>query len=776
LRTIIKTAFVIIVLFLAFILFRAPVYSKTDETDIPLESNPRCIASNPAAGIIVISNEKSDSISVADQDTRTVIATIPVGKAPKGTAIDIDLNLAVVANSKDDSVSLVDLNRISVIKTITVGKSPHGVAVNPINHTAVVANHKDNTVSTIDLISYKVVEVVPVGKEPIDVAIDPELGIGLVVNQKDYDVSIIDLNDYKVTGIIAVGQKPIAIDINPEIHIAAVANEKDNSITTINLLNWKSSTVAVGKHPVDIAVNRLDNRALVISDEDRSLLLIDLNTNSIIETYTIKNLSKTVAVNNLTNTAALADDKTDSLTLIQLPNPVPHIDSINPENILRGSTTAVLTIGGSGFIKGSIVSLQGISHALQTELVDNHSLRAIMPGGLLQRPGEYRLSVTNPSPEGGISNSSSFIVNNPAPSIFMLEPADALAGTQGMMISIYGTGLFEDTELYFGNVKKSVSYVNSSKLEMYLSPEDLKTPGQYEIAAYNPSPGGGSSNKLVFTIKSTLEVKISSPTDGETVNKARVMVKGTIKADNGDVGIIVNGVVADISGAEWVANNVPLTTGTNVITATVADSLGNTAADTITINTYETSQNVELYANITSGVAPLTTYFSVSSSFIPVSYQIDFEGDGVIDYTGANFEDISYTFAVEGIYYPTITITDAQGDTYSDVIAITVLSKTEMDSLLKEKWVGMKDALANGDIAAALKFISENSQKMYRYNFELMKELVPTIIQSISGIYMDELSNKVAKYHMNAVQDGEEYSFYLEFIKNNEGLWKMSFF
>ena len=155
---------------------------------------------------------------------------------------------------------------------------------------------------------------------------------------------------------------------------------------------------------------------------------------------------------------------------------------------------------------------------------------------------------------------------------------------------------------------------------------------------------------------------------------------------------------------------------------------------------------------------------------------MDFEGDGVIDYTGINFEDISHAYTTEGIYYPTLTVTDIQGNTYSDTIAITVLNKAQIDALLKGKWEGMKGSLMEANINGSLKYISSNTQEMYRYNFELMKGLLPSIVQSMSDISFDALTDGFAKYQMHAMQDGTEYSFYVEFVKDINGLWKILFF
>lgn len=765
--------------------FKDRVHSKTEEADVSLKSNPQAIAINPETDIAVVAVQKGEDhrgntgyVSVIDLSTQKAITSIPVGKEPKAVAIDRQLNIALIGNSDDSTVSVIDLNAFSIIKTIPVGKEPEGIAVNQTTHIALVANHKDDTVSVINLMDNNVIKTITVGKEPIGIAIDPELNLALVVNEKGYNGSVIDLNTYQVIREVLVGKKPLAIDINPETHIAVVTNEIDNLITVIDLKTWQTYSMPVGKHPIDVAINPLDNRALVICDEDRSLLLIALDTKAIIKTYPLNKKPTAVAVNNFTNIAAVTSEKTDSLTLIQLPNPVPEITSLNPDKAERGSNEITIGIEGNRFIKTSAASLKlpASDLSLFTSFEDNHHIKATIPKEALLKAGTYRITVSNPSPEGGTSNSINITVNNPIPAITALEPAEAMAGAPALTLNIYGARFFEDTEVYFGGIKKPAIYISNTKLQVALTSEDLKTPGQYEITAYNLPPGGGNSNKIIFTVKPPLGIKITLPTDGATINKAKTMVRGTFKSGTQDVGITVNGIIAEIKGNEWIANDVPLTVGTNTITAIIKNSSGNSANASVTINTTDISQPVELSTNIKSGIAPLQVFFSASTSFTSASYRMDFEGDGIVDYTGATFENISRTYTTEGIFYPTLTVTDDQGNNYSDTIAITVLNKTEIDTLLKGKWEGMKGALANKDIDKALSYFIENSKDMYRYNFELMKDFLPIMVQDMGNIVILRVEDRLAEYEMRAVQNGIEYAFYIKFIKDFDGLWKVYFF
>ena len=226
---------------------------------------------------------------------------------------------------------------------------------------------------------------------------------------------------------------------------------------------------------------------------------------------------------------------------------------------------------------------------------------------MLSDEGIFPVTLHNPQPEGGTSNSVDFIVINAVPSITSIDPAEIIPGTESHILNIYGFGFFNNTEIIFGGVKRPTDYINNTNLQIGLTSEDLNTPGQYEVIAYNSPPGGGNSNKVILTIKSPLEITITSPSGGETINKSKVMVKGTVKSDTHDIGITVNGIVADIFDNEWIANNVPLVTGANVITATATDYYGHTKTDKITIFTNDTTQHIELLSNITSGILPLTT-------------------------------------------------------------------------------------------------------------------------------------------------------------------------
>jgi hypothetical protein len=151
---------------------------------------------------------------------------------------------------------------------------------------------------------------------------------------------------------------------------------------------------------------------------------------------------------------------------------------------------------------------------------------------------------------------------------------------------------------------------------------------------------------------------------------------------------------------------------------------------------------------------------------------MDFEGDGVVDYTGMTFENVSHTYAREGTFFPTVTGTDDQGNIYSDTIAITVLNKTEVDTLLKGKWEAVKKELKRGDVEGSLIFFAERSKGRYRNIFEAIKEQLPMILETFIDFSIIDVYENIAEYEIVANESGVLYSYPVTLTKSGNGIWQ----
>jgi len=278
-----------------------------------------------------------------------------------------------------------------------------------------------------------------------------------------------------------------------------------------------------------------------------------------------------------------------------------------------------------------------------------------------------------------------------------------------------------------------------------------------------------------FKTESGLQIIITEPQDGETLNKAYTMVKGTIKTATNDIGIKVNGIIAEINGEDWAASNISLTSGDNAIRVEAVDANGNTAQENITIHTDTIEQPITISVTPRSGIAPLSTTFRIDTdiSGTITTYRIDFDGDGTADLEQATDEGITHAYNTQGMYYPTVTIENSSGGTYTETTVINVLSKDEMDTLLKGKWTGMKGGLQSGDITTTLKYFAEGAQERYQGIFTALQDNLAEIAASMQEIKLIYVKDGVAKYRIRRQEDAGEITYYIYFQLDKDGLWKI---
>ncbi len=343
------------------------------------------------------------------------------------------------------------------------------------------------------------------------------------------------------------------------------------------------------------------------------------------------------------------------------------------------------------------------------------------------------------------------------------------------------TDLPSDSKVDYGATSSYGSSVSDAALmtSHSLSLTDL-LPGtiyHFKITSTSSLNTSSSSVDNAFTTLSTVSISITSPLGNDMINRPDVMVKGTVTNTLGyETGVTVNGIVAVVYNGEFFVNHVPLQEGQNTISAVAVDKEQIIARYEISADADHTIPHVTLQANIESGIAPLNTYFSVSTS-IPhtvTSYDLDYEGNAIIDYSGTSFENMDFTYHIEGVYYPTITVTDDQNNTYTDTIALVVLNQTDFDALLQSKWNGMKTALMAGDISSALNYFVDESKSRYNNLFDNLGTVeLNAILSSFEGFELLSQSENMAECGLIRTESGGIFAYPLIFVKDEIGVWKM---
>jgi len=195
-----------------------------------------------------------------------------------------------------------------------------------------------------------------------------------------------------------------------------------------------------------------------------------------------------------------------SFTITPLPRPVPALTSISPNSTIVGSAGFTLTLNGSGFVNSSIARFNGSDRA--TTFVSSAQLAIEVSAADIASAGLFPITVFNPAPGGGTSNAIDLAVNNPTPTLSSLSPTSAVAGTGPFTLTVNGTNFKNGSVVRINGSNRTTSFVGSSVLTAQITAADINTAGTAVITVFTPTPGGGVSNGLNFTINTNPAFRI----------------------------------------------------------------------------------------------------------------------------------------------------------------------------------------------------------------------------------------------------------------------------
>jgi hypothetical protein len=89
-------------------------------------------------------------------------------------------------------------------------------------------------------------------------------------------------------------------------------------------------------------------------------------------------------------------------------NPVPRIASLGPNSATAGDAGFALTITGSNFARDAVVRVKGSARSFT--FVSSSQLTLQISASEIARPGTLAITVTNPAPGGGNSNTAALLV------------------------------------------------------------------------------------------------------------------------------------------------------------------------------------------------------------------------------------------------------------------------------------------------------------------------------------------------------------------------------
>ncbi|MCK6544734.1 hypothetical protein L6R52_02620 [Myxococcota bacterium] len=187
---------------------------------------------------------------------------------------------------------------------------------------------------------------------------------------------------------------------------------------------------------------------------------------------------------------------------LSVTSPVPTLTSLSPTSIVAGTNSFVLTLDGSSFLSGAVASWDGT--ALATTYVSRSRLTAVVPASLVAAAGTASVNVENPQPFEEASGSIGFVIQNPAPVITELMPANAMINQPQIFLTVVGSSFTTGAQITYAGTAVPTTFVSDTRLTTVV-PGTLLRGGNQTVSVSNPQPSAGSAS-------ATMRVSYPTPT------------------------------------------------------------------------------------------------------------------------------------------------------------------------------------------------------------------------------------------------------------------------
>ncbi|MFH1248478.1 MAG: Ig-like domain-containing protein [Candidatus Omnitrophota bacterium] len=409
-----------------------------------------------------------------------------------------------------------------------------------------------------------------------------------------------------------------------------------------------------------------------------------------------------------------------------------------------------------GTIPGGIDIVNWTSTGLNTELTHT---------GLSLTEGQaYYISIKaiNNANLSSVGYSDGIIVDSVAPVVKITSPSNGyISYTQTITVS----GTIDDNQatVTVNGIQAQVSNGTFTASGIILNV------GQNTITATATDLAGNSSQDSItvtYQPSTTLLIDITSPIDGARVNTSTITVSGTI-SDNA-AQVTVNGISTSVSNYTFTASEIPLTEGTNVITARATKDT-QTVEDKINVILDQDPPSISIFIpDKDSTTRSNIVYGRVSDDTLEVTV------NGIQAEIIENSRFIARPTLQEGPNTITVEATDIAGNISQSSINITyntTVPKVVITSPLDNSEIDISPIKVEGTTTSDLQFIIVNSSTAIIDNTNFIAEgitldSIKTVITASgydenNNIFSDSIvinSPNLAHYELQKVSGDTEES------------------
>jgi YVTN family beta-propeller protein len=201
---------------------------------------PHCAVVGPKNGLLYVTTELDNSVTVIDPASLKIVATIPTGQTESHMlAITRDGRKGYTSNVGPGTVSALDLEARKVLAVIPVSSTAQRISLSVDDRWVFTSDQTKPQLAVIDTATNKVAQWVEMPGIGYGTAPTPDGRYLLVALLGAGKVGVVDLKGMKIERTIDVPRAPQEVLVRPDGAVAYVSCDASRQVAVVDLKEWK---------------------------------------------------------------------------------------------------------------------------------------------------------------------------------------------------------------------------------------------------------------------------------------------------------------------------------------------------------------------------------------------------------------------------------------------------------------------------------------------------------------------------------------------------------
>jgi DNA-binding beta-propeller fold protein YncE len=209
---------------------------------------PHCPVFDRHSGMLYVTTELDQTITIIDPKTLKIVGTIPTGQ-PESHMLTVshDGRRGYTANVGPGTVSVLDMQARKTLKIIPISKHTQRISISPDDSMVFTADQTKPQIVVIDTKTNSVKGDVPLDGLGYGTAPTMDGKYLLVAVQGPNQIAVIDLAQMKVVHTISVPAIPQALVVRPDNKVAYASCDTSHQVAAISIPDWSVKLIDAGK-------------------------------------------------------------------------------------------------------------------------------------------------------------------------------------------------------------------------------------------------------------------------------------------------------------------------------------------------------------------------------------------------------------------------------------------------------------------------------------------------------------------------------------------------